>query len=134
MSVPDRAARRPDGAVRAAARADRVVSPTLDDPVALAAAEALGGPAGQRMRAGSSWWTPLRVALAVATVVFSLGVLERGYCRDIAWPRSNGQEYAHACYSDIPHLYRERGLAQGERPYLDKGDHPPLEYPVLTGA
>jgi uncharacterized membrane protein len=109
------------------------VFPSRDDPIARAASEGLGGPAGRRARAGNSWWTPLRVALALATVVFALGVLERGYCRDIAWPRENGQQFAHACYSDIPHLYRERGFAQGRRPYLDTGDYPPLEYPVLTG-
>jgi uncharacterized membrane protein len=109
------------------------VLPSRDDPLVRAASEAVGGPAGRRVRPGASWWTPLRVALAVATVVFALGVLERGYCRDIAWPRENGQQFAHACYSDIPHLYRERGFAQGDRPYLDTGDHPPLEYPVLTG-
>jgi len=109
------------------------VLPSRDDPIARVASEVLGGPAGRRARTGTSWWTPLRVALALATLVFALGVLERGYCRDMAWPRENGQQYAHACYSDIPHLFRERGLAQGDRPYLDAGDHPPLEYPVLTG-
>jgi uncharacterized membrane protein len=109
------------------------VLPSREDPIVRAASEAVGGPAGRRVRPGTSWWTPVRVALAVATVVFALGVLERGYCRDIAWPRENGQQFAHACYSDVPHLFRERGFAQGDRPYLDTGDHPPLEYPVLTG-
>jgi uncharacterized membrane protein len=110
-----------------------VVLPSQDDPLLRAASEGVGGPAGRRVRPGTGWWTPLRVVLALATVVFALGVIERGYCRDIAWPRDNGQQYAHACYSDIPHLYRERGLAEGHVPYFDGGGHPPLEYPVLTG-
>jgi uncharacterized membrane protein len=112
---------------------DDVVLPSHDDPLVRVASEGVGGPAGRRVRPAAGWWTPLRVVLALATVVFALGVLERGYCRDIAWPRDNGQQYAHACYSDIPHLYRERGLADGDVPYFDDGDHPPLEYPVLTG-
>nr|WP_231747324.1 glycosyltransferase 87 family protein [Auraticoccus cholistanensis] len=38
------------------------------------------------------------------------------------------------CYSDIPLLYRLRGLVDGATPYLDSGSYPVLEYPVLTGA
>jgi uncharacterized membrane protein len=77
--------------------------------------------------------------LALATLMMALGVLERGPCREHAWSRSDGAQYAHACYSDLPHLYRERGFAQGDRPYLDpgnhrSGEHQQLEYPVLTGA
>ena len=37
------------------------------------------------------------------------------------------------CYSDIGLLYPDRGLLQGNTPYLDSGDYPVLEYPVLTG-
>jgi uncharacterized membrane protein len=111
-----------------------VVAPTRDDPVVRSGCEVLGGPAGRRIRAGGAWWTPIRVLHALTVVVFALGVLERGSCRDNAWPRSDGSQFAHACYSDIPHLYRERGFAQGDVPYLDTGDHPALEYPVLTGA
>ena len=37
------------------------------------------------------------------------------------------------CYSDIGLLYSGRGLLQGNVPYLDSGDYPVLEYPVLTG-
>ena len=82
----------------------------------------------------SSWWTPLRVMLAITAVVFAFGVLERAPCRDHAWSRGDGQQYAHACYSDIPHMWRERGFAQGQIPYLDSGDYQALEYPVLSGA
>jgi uncharacterized membrane protein len=37
------------------------------------------------------------------------------------------------CYSDIPHMYRERGFALGKIPYFDSGAYPALEYPVLIG-
>lgn len=110
------------------------VAPTRDDPLVRSGCEVLGGPAGRRIRPGGVWWTPIRVLLALTVVVFVFGVLERDSCRDNAWPRSDGSQFAHACYSDIPHLYRERGFAAGALPYLDTGDHPALEYPVLTGA
>lgn len=108
--------------------------PTWDDPVLRGACEAVGGPAGRRIRPGTSWWTPLRVLLAIGALVMALGVIERGPCRDAAWPRETALQYTHACYSDVPHLYRERGFVDGDRPYFDAGEHPPLEYPVLTGA
>ncbi|MGQ0629882.1 MAG: glycosyltransferase family 87 protein [Sporichthyaceae bacterium] len=113
---------------------DAVVAPSHDDPVIRAASSGAGGPAGLRRTGGHRWWTPLRVVLALATVAMVLGVLERGPCRETAWPRSDGQQFAHACYSDIPHLFRERGFSDGAIPYLDTGDYPALEYPVLTGA
>jgi uncharacterized membrane protein len=113
--------------------ATTTVLPTRDDPTLQCAAEVLGGPAGRRVAPGRSWWNPLRILLALAVLSMALGVVERDPCQAHAWSRSDGQQYAHACYSDIPQLYRERGFAQGDRPYLDSGDYQPLEYPVLTG-
>lgn len=110
------------------------VAPSHDDPVIRSGSEVLGGPTGRRMASYAGWWTPLRVLLALATVVMAFGVLERGDCREGAWSRDDGQQFAHACYSDIPHMYRERGFVEGAIPYLDEGDWQPLEYPVLTGA
>jgi uncharacterized membrane protein len=110
-----------------------VVAPTRDDPTLLAASEVLGGPAGRRIAPARRWWNPLRVVLALAALTMALGVVERAPCQAHAWSRSDGRQYAHACYSDIPQLYRERGFAQGDRPYLDSGSYQPLEYPVLTG-
>ena len=43
------------------------------------------------------------------------------------------EQYRDLCYSDIGLLYSGRGLLQGNVPYLDSGDYPVLEYPVLTG-
>lgn len=110
------------------------VAPSHDDPVIRSGSELLGGPAGRRMAPRAGWWTPLRVMLALATVVLALGVLERGDCRENSWSRDDGQQFAHACYSDIPHMYRERGFVEGAIPYIDTGDWQPLEYPVLTGG
>ncbi|MGQ0625332.1 MAG: glycosyltransferase family 87 protein [Sporichthyaceae bacterium] len=114
--------------------AHEFTAPSHDDPVIRAGSAGVGGPAGARRAGAHAWWTPLRVVLALATLAMVLGVLERGPCRDVAWPRSDGQQFARACYSDIPHLFRERGFADGAIPYLDAGDYPKLEYPVLTGA
>ncbi|MGH3326715.1 MAG: glycosyltransferase family 87 protein [Streptomycetales bacterium] len=110
------------------------VPPSRDDPLVAAGSEAVGGPLGHHARAGQGWWTPLRVLLALVTVMFVIGVAQKGYCRDIGWPRDNALQYSHACYSDIPHMFRERGFVDGQLPYLDTGGYPALEYPVLTGA
>ena len=38
------------------------------------------------------------------------------------------------CYSDVPHMFRERGLADGNRARTStRGPYPVLEYPVLIG-
>jgi uncharacterized membrane protein len=109
------------------------VQPSREDPTLWAASEVLGGAAGVRTRPIRRWWSVLRMLLALAALTMALGVAEREPCQAHAWSRSDGQQYAHACYSDIPQLYRERGFAEGDRPYLDSGDYQPLEYPVLTG-
>ena len=57
-----------------------VVAPTLADPLAHAASAVVSGPLGRHARTGRSWWTPLRVSLAIATVVFGLGVLQKSPC------------------------------------------------------
>ena len=111
------------------------MAPTRDDPLVRASSEAVGGPAGWRVRTGAGWWTPMRVALAVVIVVAGLGIMQRGICRETAWASPvAGYAYSHMCYSDIPHMYRLRGFAQGNLPYVDEGDYEALEYPVLTGA
>ena len=94
----------------------------------------LGGPAGRFARLSSSWWTPLRIALAVCTFTFALGVLQKAPCMDAGWDRQNWRPFKALCYSDIGYLYQERGFAEGNRPFLDTGNYPVLEYPVLTGA
>lgn len=114
------------------------VLPSHDDPVIRTGSEVVGGPAGKRIRFGptSSWWNLTRVLIALTVVTFALGLLQKKPCYDGAWFGS-GSQYSKACYSDMPHLYPGRGLADGAVPYFDKtGDPgmPYLEYPVITGG
>ena len=79
-----------------------------------------------------SWWTPGRWVLLTATLVYLLGVLFRLPCR-ITEAGQSPDSFRWMCYSDIGMLYQLRGLMQGNVPYLDSGNYPVLEYPVLTG-
>ncbi len=106
------------------------VAPTRDDPVIGAGSEVVGGVAGRRIRPYASWWTPLRVCLAFAILAMGLAFLAKAPCREDGW--TEGDQYRHACYSDIPILFSVRGLADGGFPYLDE-TAPPFEYPVVTG-
>ncbi|HSU37513.1 MAG TPA: glycosyltransferase 87 family protein [Propionibacteriaceae bacterium] len=101
--------------------------PSLTDGFVATISERLGGPIGRHAAAGRHWWNPARVALLTGTLVYLAGVLFRQPCR-------NGQDhFKYLCYSDIPLLYPGRGLLEGNTPYLDSGNYPVLEYPVLTG-
>jgi uncharacterized membrane protein len=73
--------------------------------------------------------------------MFALGMAQKASCYDGAWFQTSDRQYIHACYSDIPHLYAQRGFAADLVPYFDRlpevttgtnGIHY-LEYPVLTG-
>ncbi|MFE0460034.1 glycosyltransferase family 87 protein [Kitasatospora sp. NPDC058965] len=116
-----------------------VVVPADEDPVAAAGSELLGGPPGRRALLGVSWWVPARF-LALATVLtYCLGLVQKLPCYTSGWFFGATTQYTHACYSDIPHLYTARGLADGLHPYLDMIPQPTadmkfLEYPVLTGG
>ena len=92
----------------------------------------LGGPYGRYGDPRLSWWNPARVALAVGTLVYLAGVVFRLPCR-ITVAGQVPDSFKLLCYSDIGLLYSGRGLLQGNTPYLDSGDYPVLEYPVLTG-
>ncbi len=110
------------------------VLPSRDDPTVALASGAVGGPAGRHVRAGAGWWTPVRVLLAMVVVVFALGIAEKQYCRKDGWTTGGSTPYVHACYSDIPHMYRLRGFVEGKLPYIDEGDYDRLEYPVIIGG
>jgi uncharacterized membrane protein len=109
-------------------------SPSREDPLARLATTWLGGPIGRYARIGASRWTPLTVAFLVTTAMFVIGVVEKAPCHGQGWPRESNYAFSHLCYTDVPYLYRERGFAEGGIAYLDRGNYPPLEYPVLTGA
>lgn len=104
--------------------------PTREDPVAASLSEVVGGPAGDRARP-MSWWTPVRVLLAVLTVVFALGLVQKYPCGETHW-NSETVRYGKMCYSDVPYLYTSRGFAEQHWPYADSfGRYDVMEYPVL---
>ncbi|MDP9395873.1 MAG: glycosyltransferase 87 family protein, partial [Actinomycetota bacterium] len=108
------------------------VLPSVEDPVVRRLSEGVGGPAGRRIAPGS-WWTPVRVALVLVFLASGLGVLAKQHCRAEGW--NTPDQFVHACYSDIPHLFHSRALARGEVPYLaEVGPDEQVEYPVLTGV
>ncbi len=116
------------------------VPPSAEDPVAAAGSELIGGPAGRRALTGrSGWWNPLRIIVLVAIGMFALGMAQKVPCYDHAWFFGANDQYTHACYSDIPHLFYARGFADDQVPYFDhipdavSGGMGYLEYPVLTG-
>ena len=105
---------------------DDVVAPTLDDPVVRAASGGVGGPLGRHALPGRGWWTALRVTLAVATITFGLGVVQKGGCVVDAWGDIPAPfSFSHMCYSDIQYLYVGRGLAEGIFPYEPLDELPP---------
>jgi uncharacterized membrane protein len=92
----------------------------------------IGGPLGRFARLGSSWWTPVRVLIVMASAAYALGFLLDYPCMSNGW--ASPDRYEHLCYSDIPPLYSLRGFADGYLPYLQTPpDGQPLEYPVLIG-
>ncbi|MCL2731257.1 MAG: glycosyltransferase 87 family protein [Actinomycetia bacterium] len=118
------------------------VRPTDEDPVAASGSEIIGGPAGRRAALGGHrWWNPLRVMVLVVIGMFALGMAQKASCYSSAWFKAGDPQYIHACYSDIPHLYAQRGFASDLVPYFDRipdtvsgsGTLHYLEYPVLTG-
>lgn len=91
----------------------------------------------------------MRVVLAIATITFGLGVVQKSPCVVTVWSKAAAPlPYSHMCYSDISILYVSRGLAEGITPYQPLSDLPAdkqprteqerneltIEYPVLTGA
>ena len=105
--------------------------PTRDDPVATALSEVVGGPVGEHARP-HRWWTPVRVLLAVFTVVFAVGLVQKGPCGVTDWS-SEPVRYGKMCYSDVPYLYTSRGFAEQRWPYSESfGRYDAMEYPVLT--
>jgi uncharacterized membrane protein len=106
-----------------------VVAPTRTDPVAASFSEAIGGPLG-RHALPHRWWTPVRVLLVLAAVVFSLAVVHSQPCLTTHWANDKAR-YGKMCYSDIPYLYSDRGLVEGRWPYAaPHRRYQVMEYPV----
>lgn len=108
-----------------------MLSPS-EDPVVAWSTERLGGVLGRHALRFSSWWTPSRLLVALTAVAFLAGLAQKQPCIADGFDRDSTL-YSRLCYSDVPLLYRERGLLQGNVPYLQHGNYPDLEYPVLTG-
>ncbi|WP_067431232.1 glycosyltransferase family 87 protein [Nocardioides jensenii] len=109
-----------------------MAAPTREDSVAAALSESVGGPVGEHA-APHRWWTPVRVILAMAAVVFALGMVQKGPCYSENW--MNGQDrYAQMCYSDLPYLYVGRGFVELNWPYTSdeesRARFDVMEYPV----
>lgn len=105
------------------------MAPTRTDPVATAMSEVIGGPVG-RHGLPHSWWTPVRVLLAMAAVVMSLAIMHSQPCLSTHWNKDDAR-YAKMCYSDVPYIYFGRGLVEGRWPYADdQGRYRVIEYPV----
>jgi uncharacterized membrane protein len=103
-----------------------------EDGLAASLRAGIGGPLGRHAGPTLSWWNPARVVLLAATVTYLLGMAWRLPCR-ITVAGEAPDWFKLMCYSDIGLLYEDRGLLQGNTPYLDAGDYATLEYPVFTG-
>ena len=114
------------------ARATNIL-PSKTDSFVGRVSQRIGGPLGRYAGVGGAWWNPLRVTLLVGTLVYLSGVVFRLPCRIAVAGVPAPDHFKYLCYSDIGLLYVGRGLLQGNTPYLDGGDYPVLEYPVLTG-
>ena len=70
-----------------------------------------------------------RALLALALLAALLSFTKFSHCEGINWATPG--QYIHACYSDLPSLFGERGMADNTWPYAS--DTNSVEYPVLTG-
>ncbi|WP_432571763.1 glycosyltransferase 87 family protein [Kineococcus sp. SYSU DK005] len=120
----------PEAGATAAGAPTAPVAPTAADPVARAASEVLGGPAGRHLGAGGPWWAqPLPVLVALTSVLVALGALTKHHCRAQGW--NTPDQFVHACYSDLPVVYTSSGLVEGLGPYAGTA---PLGQPPVTAA
>ncbi len=71
-----------------------------------------------------------RVVIALALLASLLSFAKFNYCAETGWKTPD--QYVHACYSDIPALYGERGLDKGAWAYSNGESS--VEYPVVQGA
>jgi len=70
-----------------------------------------------------------RALLALALLAALLSFTKFSQCEGTNW--ATPDQYIHACYSDLPSLFGERGMADNTWPYAS--DTNAVEYPVLTG-
>jgi len=68
--------------------------------------------------------------LVLAIVATFLSFAKFSHCELRQW--ATPDQYVHACYSDIPALFSERGLDKGT--WAFSSGNQSVEYPVITGA
>ena len=70
-----------------------------------------------------------KAVLALALLASLISFAKFSHCQGTTW--ATPDQYIHACYSDLPSLFSERGLDKNQWPYTS--DTNAVEYPVLTG-
>ena len=106
------------------------VNPSQEDGLVRGVSELVGGPVGEHAATShplERTFTPVKVIMALAALVFLLHWVQKAPCQDGMW--ENHEQYSRMCYTDIIALYYAEHLNEGEVPYFDW----PVEYPVLTG-
>ncbi|NLT56000.1 MAG: hypothetical protein GXX79_15895 [Actinomycetales bacterium] len=109
-----------------------VVAPSREDPVARAASEVAGGPAGSRLAGATGIWRAVSVLVLFATAMAGLALVEKQHCRVEGWGAPDA--YWHACYSDLPALYSAAALGADNRPALREVASAAHGQPPLVGA
>ncbi len=66
---------------------------------------------------------------ALAILASLISFAKFSHCESTIW--GTPDQYIHACYSDLPSLFGERGMVNNEWPYAS--DSKAVEYPVITG-
>lgn len=108
---------------------DMIDRPAESDGLVRGLSEPFGGPLGRHAaEPRRRFWTPVRIILALAALVFVIHWVQKSPCQDGAW--ADLEQYRKFCYTDVLALYYAEGLSEGKVPYRDH----PVEYPVLTGA
>ena len=69
-------------------------------------------------------------AVLLAIIAALLSFVKFDYCRSNGWAPPS--DYIHACYSDLPALFGERGLITNTWPYTSATNA--VEYPPVTGV
>ena len=107
----------------------RLVVPSRSDRLLRNFTEVVGGPLGTRAEPGlvsPGAFSVERVLVLLTVLAAFAGLLLKGYCRANGWETPS--QFYSTCYSDLPDLFRNRGLADGVFP-VATGQ---FEYPALT--
>lgn len=82
---------------------------------------------------GSGRYGPALIPIGATVLAFAAGFWQKWPCHAAGWPSTTETLFGRYCYSDVPILFRERGLIDGMFPFATAPGRQPLEYPVLTG-